>query len=422
MLYRSIFHIKQFRFLGAFYLHSLIRLFAISIFQIFSSIYIFQIFRTFLSSDQKALTATAFLYAILFLIHALSIAPSLWLMKRKGLRFAVYTGNILLIAFFIFLYLAKLDPIFLLIAPIAGGMQLGLYWTAYHIYLTELTDDKKQGEEIALSVSLYRVASIGGPSFGGLMITYAGFGATFLVLTMLVLLANLPLRYLPKTKDGISFDLKETLSALSPIKESKSYLSLLGTSAIEIMAIAFWPLFAFSVVADFVGLGFMGSLIALFSTIATILIGYFIDKYGAKRVILVFSSLDSLSWALKAFATLPWHIFTAAGVQGITIPGQQISLDTLIYKRGRHTNIVAYIVQRELGFALGKACFVFILGVLFWFGVTLPFAFIITGLVALLTRLYPDEAKNMSSNPNLATSSQDMLESKGNGREVTQNS
>lgn len=339
--------------------------------------------------NQQALGITALLLSLIFLVHALSIAPSLWLINKKGLKFSVFWGNIFLVGFFALLFLAKLDPIFLILASVLGGLQIGMYWLAFHIYFTELTDDHKQGEEIGLSVSLSTIATIGGPAFGGMIISYAGFEATFLVMTILVILASLPLKYLPKQKDTVSIDISKTVFALAPKKEGRSYLALFGAGVIETTTTNFWPLYAFPILAGFVGVGFMGSLAALIGTVTTIAIGFVIDKFGPKRILRIISSLDSIALVLKTFVTTPFQVFSVTGARALTTAGQFIALDSLVYERARHDNIVAFIVQREVGLAVGKAIFLLFMGILFWFGLPLVTIFIFAAIFALLTRLYP---------------------------------
>lgn len=273
MFYRSILHHRQFRYLGAFYLHSLIRLFAISIFQIFTSIYIFQVLRSHGLGVQQGLAVVVLFFSLIFIVHAASIVPTLWLISKKGLRFSVFWGNLALVVFFVILYISKYDPILLILAAVLGGFQIGLYWTAYHIYFTELTDDKKQGEEIALSTSLSAIAAIGGPAFGGLIINYAGYGAAFLVMMIIVSMASLPLKYLPRQRDIISVDILETVKALAPRQERRSYLALLGIGIADSTAIHIWPLYVFSILGGFIGVGFMGSLVAFIASVTTVFVG-----------------------------------------------------------------------------------------------------------------------------------------------------
>lgn len=393
MFYRSIFHHhRQFRYLGAFYLHSLIRLFAISIFQIFSSIYIYQNLLSFGVGNQYSLGITALFFALIFLVHALSVAPVLWLISKKGLRFSVLLGNIFLIFFLASLYLSKFDPIFLVITGVVGGLQLALYWTAYHIYLVELSDDKNQGEEIALGNTLSAIASIGGPAFGGLIIYYFGFGALFIIMTVVLVLATFPLKFLPACKNMISIDIIKTITALSLKSEQRSYLAFLGIGVVDVVAGHFWPLFIFPIMTGFAGVGFIGSLIALISSVTNIIIGWMIDKFGSRAVIKILSPLDSLIWVFRIFVTTPFRVFVASTGQALVTTGQVITLDSIVYERARHNDIAAFIVQREIGLSLGRFLFLILVGVLFWFGLPLKVVFIFAAIATLLPRFYPAES------------------------------
>ena len=113
MLYRPVLQHKHFRYLGAFYLHAIIRMFAVSIFQMFNSIYVFDVLINQGVSVPHTLGITSLIVALVCLIHALFIAPTLWLINKKGLRFSTFWGNMALIGYFALLYLGKFDPIFL---------------------------------------------------------------------------------------------------------------------------------------------------------------------------------------------------------------------------------------------------------------------------------------------------------------------
>jgi MFS transporter, DHA1 family, inner membrane transport protein len=389
MISRALFHHRQFRYLGAFYLHSVTRLFAVSIFHIFTSIYIYQTLLSFKFLPNQALASIALLFGLIYLIQALGTAPALWLISRKGLRVNVYWGSIVLVLYFILLYLGKYDPIFFILAAVAAGLQVSLYWTAYHIYFVELSDDKNQGEELSVGTFLSSIAAIGGPAFGGLVINFGGYNAAFLTMTVMMVLAALPLKFLPNHKNNIKLDIIKIVQALSPKKEFKSFLGLSGVGISDTVKELFWPLFVFPLVMGFVGLGFMGSLVALVASIATIGLGFMIDKIGPKKTLNIVAPLDSIVWSLKTLVVSPIQVFAISSASGLTMSGQALALDTEIYQRARHNDIVAFVIQREIGLASSKFIFLLIAGVLFWFGMPIVSIFIISALFALLTKLYP---------------------------------
>lgn len=389
MFYRAFLRNPHFRYLGAFYLHSLIRLLAVSMFHLFNGLYIYQILNGLGVEDYQSLAITSLFFSIMYLTQALSIAPSVWLVSRKGLKFSVFWGNIALVGFYLIMYFARFDPIFFFIAAIFGGFQIGLYWISYHIYFTELTDDKKQGEEISIGMVLASIVLIAGPAFGGLFIYYGGYSAVFLAMIVLVVLAVLPLKYLPKRKDTVAIDIIQTVKGLNPKKEFKSYLALFGLGG-EIVYLVFWPIFIFPIMSGFAGVGFSGSLTAFITSIFTIIIGILIDKFGAKRLLNYISSLDAILWVFQSFVSTPVTVFIASFLRGIMSPGQTMSVDSLIYERARHEGLVSIIVQRETGLAMGRFLFLFVAGILFWFQFPLISIFILAAALSLLSRFYPE--------------------------------
>ena len=387
----SLLHNKQFRYLGAFYSHSILRLFATSLFQIFSGIYIYQTLMGYGIDFQKAIATVALIFALSFLIQSFAVAPSLWLIDKKGLKFAVFLGSIFQILVFLFLSFARFDPIFFLMSAICDGLQLALYWTAFHIYFAQLTDDGNQGKEMSFNATLAAVAAIGGPAFGGMIIAYFGFSAVFIVITILMVVATIPLRHLPKQNDKVLVDIVQTLKALSPKKELWSMLSYTGIGVSQITTSIFWPIFVWPIMMGLTGIGFMGSIIGLFGSISALTVGFLVDRFGSRRILNFVSPLDSMFGLLRMFVSSASQVFGISAVASALTESQFLAVDSMAYARGRHSNIVAIIVQREVGLAVGRFIFLLALGVLFWFGLPLAMVFVVTALVVLASRLYPSK-------------------------------
>lgn len=390
MFIKHILHQRQYRSLSAFYAHSLVRILAVSTYLIFSSLFVYRLLIGHGLNSFQALGITAIFFGILYVFQAVTTIPALWLISKKGLKYSVVAGNIVLIVYLTTLYLSKFDLIFLIISPLIGGLQISLYWIAYHIIFTELTDDKNQGQEVGTATTLSAVASIGGPAFGGLVINYFGFGALFLVSGVSILLANFFLKYIPKQKDEVKVDILEIAKALSPKRELKSLISVMGIGVLDSASLYLWPIFTFPILAGFIGLGFLGSITALVASVASLMIGFLSDKFSPKKLLHVVSSLDSIAWVLSVAITTPIQIFLLSSVRAITTPAQFITIDSLEYERARHINLVAFIVQREIAQAVGRSLFLITTGALLWLGLPLVTIFVIVALVALVTRFYPE--------------------------------
>ena len=201
------------------------------------------------------------------------------------------------------------------------------------------------------------LVSIGGPAFGSLIISYWGFESLFVLLSFLVILAILPLRFLPKQENKIEIHLLKTVMTLSPKREWKSFAAMGADSIADLVAVIFLPIYILPILSAIVGVGFVGSLVAFFAMIATFVIGLSIDKFGPKRITRLFAPLDSMAWVLTTFIFLPIHVFIMSAVYAVTRSAIVVSLDATIYGRARHDDLVAYIFQREIGMSAPRAVF-----------------------------------------------------------------
>ena len=340
---------------------------------------------------QKSIATTALIFALVFAVQALAVAPSLWLIEKKGLRFAVFWGSGAQILVYVFLGLAKFDPIFFLISAIFDGLQLAFYWTAFHLYFAQLTDNSNQGKEMSVNASLGAVAAIGAPAFGGLVIAFFGYATVFAVITVLMVIAMIPLKGLPKADDKIRVDIIKTLLAISPKKEFRSLLSYTGVGVSQITTTVFWPIFVLPVMAGITGIGFLGSVIGLFGSFSALALGFLVDRFGARRILNFVSPLDSIAGLFRMFVSNATQIFGVSAAASALTEAQFLTVDSLAYQRGRQSNIVAIIIQREVGLSVGRFIFLLGLGILFWFGLPLAMVFVMTALAVLASRLYPDK-------------------------------
>jgi MFS family permease len=393
-MFSHVLHHRQYRYLGALYLHTLVRNFAISLFQIFSSIYIFQSLQKFGLSTPQSLSLTVFFFSLFYLMQAISIVPTVWLIIRKGVRFTMTFGSALLVVFFTLFYLSGFDPIFFIISAIIGGFQTGIYWTARNVYFAEITDDKRQGKELSFGMAISGLVSTGGPAFGGLLLVYFGYGAMFLVMAVLLMIAMVPLASLPKGKNQVTFNLQTLIIMLTPKREPMSLLSFSATGIVGSISGDLWPLFIFPIMAGYVGVGLVGSINTLFASFSVILIGFLIDRFGAKVLLRISAFADALVWASAIFATLPMHIFAISTALGLTANGHDMSQDSLAFERSRKEGVLELNAQREIAFSVGRFVLLSIIAILLWFGMPLYGMFIIAAAVTLFIQFYPENASD----------------------------
>ena len=391
MLFLSIITKRDLKNLEWFYTHLIIRQFAISMFGVFNSIYLFQIFTENHFNNVLSLSLTASFFALVYLSQYLSINFAILTINKFGLRRCMLIGGVFTVLFFLVLYLGKYNLLFLPLSAVLGGLYLGFYYIAFHVYFTELTDDKAEGEEVAMGSILPSIVSILGPIFAGFLIKLTGFGGVFIAMGIALITANIPLKFIPDTKDTVRIKLASLLAPFALKRSYRNNLALSGFSVMEVTSAYLWPLFVFPILSgSFVQLGFVGSLVALIATFTTFLVGFLIDKIGAKKVLKILSIADCLVWILKIFTYTPFQSFAYSGIQALTIQGQGISIDTMVYKKSRDSEATDPIIQREVNFALSKFLFFILVTILFAIGLSLTVAFVIAAFATLLTTLYKD--------------------------------
>lgn len=389
MLLTSLISKRHYKNLEWFYTHSIIRQFALSMFGIFNSIYVFQTLIAHNFDKHQSLALTAMFFSLVYFSHFFAIQLSIMTINKWGLKKCMLIGGILTTLFSLTLYLGRYNLLFLILSAILAGSYLGFYYIAFHIYFTELTDDKNEGEEVALGSILPSIVCILGPICAGLIIKLAGFNGVFLTTGIFLILANFPLKFIPNTKDGIKIHNITLLSFLKFKTGVKNRLALAGHAISEATNNSIWPLFIFPLLSGgFIELGFVGSVVATASTVTVFLVGFIADKLGSRMIVKVLSVADSLVWLGKIFVYNPLGVFIFSATQALTTLGQGIGLDSMIYSKSRNENDITIIVEREFSYAIAKCGFLFLMGVLFWLGLPLVTAFALAALAALLTRIY----------------------------------
>lgn len=378
----------QFRNLEEFFLHNIIRLLALSMFDIFSSIYVFIILSGSGLNYSASLGLTAIFLALSYFAQLISLKPTLSIMSRVGLRLPMFWGNILLICFSALLYFSKFNLFLLIPSAFIRGIHMSLYYTGYHIYFAQLTDDKRQGKELAVGNALFALVGILGPSAGGLVISFWGFGELFLGMVLILLLSSIPLHFISNKAQLKIVPIKFS-TLLSFKNEGRNILAIGGLSIVDATAAYFWPLFIFIILAgNFISVGILGSIITGAGIFSAILLGWFIDKLGPKKIITSLSVGDSMIWIIKAFSQTPFMVFFSSILQALTTHNLSLTLDAMIYEKARDRGSVTPVIQRELSFAIFKTSFLLLSGLMLWFGLPIMAIFFLASAAALLTRAY----------------------------------
>lgn len=330
-------HFFRNRELNELYASIAIRSFAMAMIGLFVPIYLYQLGYSF---------ASIFLfYAIASLTHAIFTIPSARIAAKFGIKHTIFFSTPFLILFLFLLY--SLDK-FSWPLPFIGiivGISTSLFWIGYHVDFSKFSNKKQRGKEIGFSKIVASVFSALGPIVGGLILTFLGFKALFLLSSFLLVGAVVPLFFSREIHEPITFSFKGFFKG-QKIKDS---LGFIGHGIEDGINAVIWPLFIFLFILGqkYTSLGLAYSLTFFFSIVFVFLIGKFSDLY--RRTLLKIGSIaNAIVWIIRSFIVTPIQVFVLNSFYGLSKTSMEIPFDAISYDKANKSDILKFITLREM--------------------------------------------------------------------------
>ncbi len=346
----SVFRIKK--ELGEIYLNIILLTFAMALVAIFIPIY--------LLIAGFSITSVIFFAIIEWLVEGAASPLIAGIAARKGFKFTIFWRSPTLIL--LLGMVALLDPKFglnvagsgieyLVLAGLGAlfGFSGAIYWTLINAEFVKYSDEIHEGEEIGILYSSIHVAGIAAPFLGGLLLSSAGFGALFLLVSFMIIFSLAPLFMLQEYRGSIKFRLSDT--SLSINRNLALFLFLDGMLMISENWI--WPVYIFSALKNVLSVGIAGSLSGMGIAFITIFIGKITDRIDKKAVMKTGLVFYSLIWVARMFAVTPLEVFMISFLGGmlsmfVTIPAFAFFCDS-----ARRAPI-NYSIFREFWLSMGR--------------------------------------------------------------------
>ncbi|MBH41630.1 MAG: hypothetical protein CL685_02870 [Candidatus Magasanikbacteria bacterium] len=277
------------------------------------------------------------------------------------------------------LYLLRIysTPLWL-IASISGS-SIAFLWFGLHTSFVFSSHKKHRGEEMGKRVGAAMVAGMFAPALGGFIISIFGFGSLFLFYILLLFLSGVVLLHNGDYKPQYTFSLTRFSRSIH-----WPYAVYYVARGMEISAGSIlWPLFIYSILTDYLSLGFVGFLVSCISGILFYIVGKRSDKTKKRTIARLCMPFRLLCWVFRAAVSLPIHVFLASGFAGF-VYGISSPLSSMQYDNADKKNIYDYFIYRELFLGIGKV------SVLLFFLLTQNFAgaFLWTGFAQIAIFLF----------------------------------
>ncbi len=365
-------HFLKNRELNELYVSVALKSFAISMISIFLPIYLLKL--------NYSLTTVLIFFAILNISHALFIIPAAKISSKYGFKHSISYSIPVLIIFY--LALSTLEqfhwPIYLL--AVIFGINNALYWMGYHVDFSKFSNKKNRGKEIGKAKIVSLIFHVLGPIIGGLIITFIGFSALFVIVSILLLASVIPLFFSKDIHNPINFSIRGIFKGQS----TKNTFAFIGHGIESGAASVIWPVFIFfSILNNFTTLGLISSLSVSFSLLFVFIIGRFSDV-RRRLVLKIGSLLNTVIWGIRFFIKTTFQVFIIDSFYGVSQTLIQIPFDALSYDKANKANIVKFIIFREIIIQIARTVFFLIMAIM----ATLTIGFLLGGGASLLYLLF----------------------------------
>ncbi|MEX0877374.1 MAG: MFS transporter [Candidatus Spechtbacterales bacterium] len=365
--------------LKEFYASIAIRGFAVYLVTIFEPIYVY-------INLGYSLPKTFLYFGVISLVFGLLSPFTARLTVRYGSKHTMLISIPFLFVYYVGLWNIEHLGFFVIFLPLLSALDRALFWPAYHIAFTRLTDKGRRGQEVSLRTMILSAVAAVAPFAGGFMIQhFGGFALLFAVVLALLFASSVPLL--------ISKDVHEKSrhSFLQPFKQifsrkyrrkAVAFASSAGDLALEEYV---WPIFLFTLAINFETLGLIISATLLFGMVFTFYIGRKSDAVGHGRVLAVGSFLDAVIWPFKIFVLTPLNAFLSDVLHRFARTSSYIPFGALFYEwvGEDEKERDKLVIFREVVLNVTRGVFLFFLAILFTLNIPLNYMFALGPLFAL---------------------------------------
>lgn len=368
------------------YVSIALRQFAVSMIAIFEPIYLYKIY--------GSVRAVLFFYTAVYLVYFFVIPFGGRMAARYGFERCISFSIIFSVAYYLaFCGLAD-NPYMIFLAAFCFIADKAIFRVAYHADIASYGSLGYRGREVGMMSFFETLAGIAGPLLGGLILSFYGFNALFVVVSFLALASIFPMLFTQREFQSGNFSYREAFSNFLNPKDNYSRRDSLAFAGYgeEIVVSVLWPIFVFLTLPDYHIIGFL-------STSALFLVAVF--KLYAGKLSDQFSSLKKRHWTklagisyaivnfLRYFAHAPWYIFSINFFSDTLKSGITYPYFTYVYSAGgKNDNFLQYAVFYEMSLVLGRVFLGVMLFMLSYYFVGSIFWFIIFLAAAIWSFFY----------------------------------
>lgn len=327
------------------YLSTIILQFAASSVMIFEPIYLW---RSGFSMQRIIL-----FYGAIYVVYFAILPFGGKFIRARGYEHGIMYSTPFLILYYLSLFAIPYSPVFVGTAVVSYALQKMFYWPGYHADFARFGMANQTGRELSVLVLLASISAIAGPAVGGLVLVTLGYPALFVVVSLLILLSNVPLLLTPEVFTPRPFSYEDAWKRLWKPENRRKFVSLLGFGE-EFIVMIVWPIFMYTVVEEFFNLGAIVSLATFATLLVALAVGKLTDTKARKRIMRLGVVYTALSWLMRLVSGGLGGVFLADTLYRSSRTAIGIPLIASTYDSARRYSVTKTAVFLESSVVAGK--------------------------------------------------------------------
>jgi len=320
--------------------------------------------------------------AIYFTLFSL---PSAKLSSRFGAKHIMLVSIPFLILFYLGLNYLFPGSLLFFILPAIASAHSALFNIAYHLNFIEHADRGKTARQMTFINIFSNLVQFASPFLGALIIINYGFGGNFIIGSVIMFFAMMPLFLTKDIHEPMKFSVKDIWKYLASKKHIPMNLSFLGYAVESIIGRLLWPVFLIIILGTIKMVGGIVSLTTLFTMFSMYYVAKIADKWDKRKLIKIGTVMHFFAWLGRLLVYSPFTAFSVDTYKNISCSVTQIPWSAYFYDIARKKNYFEFIVAREIVFNVSRIIVLPILVLLIkYIGFGFQTAFIIAALFSLL--------------------------------------
>lgn len=326
--------------------------FALSLVWIFTPIFLYE--------QGFSLLKILFFFFAAYLIYFFILPLAGKMIKSWGFEHCMFYSNFFTILFYLSLYGITYNKYLIFVSCVLLAVDKMIYWPAYHCDLAMFSSPTAKGRQINLFYILDAIVCVAAPIIGGLILAEFGFRTLFVCVSILLVLAGIPLFTTIEKFEPESFSYKDALKRVFKKENRRKFWSYLGYGE-EMIGVYIWPIFTYLVVINYFNIGLIFSAATLIMILSTIFIGRIVDKRDKRKILKFGTIMLSISWLVKIFIRTPLSLFAVESFSSTSKKIVTVPQMAIIYQDAKRSHLVKKLLFFEMSLSLGKLAIIAVL-------------------------------------------------------------